>query len=107
MMTASSNRSFASTCPSVLLGPGSSGTYFIGYVGQPQVIEQMLENMFVGQPAGNYDRILDFSTAVTGNLFFVPTVDFLDNPRPPAPRSMQMLPTGTALRSVPHQRLVG
>ena len=40
----------------------------------------MLTNMFVGNPPGNYDRILDFSTAVTGNLFFVPTADFLDDP---------------------------
>jgi putative iron-dependent peroxidase len=43
------------------------------------VIEEMLENMFVGKPPGNSDRILDFSTAVTGNLFFVPTVRFLDD----------------------------
>ena len=42
----------------------------------------MLTNMFIGKPPGNYDRILDFSTAVTGNLFFVPTVDFLDDPPP-------------------------
>jgi porphyrinogen peroxidase len=39
----------------------------------------MLENMFIGRPPGNYDRILDFSTAVTGGLFFVPTVTFLDD----------------------------
>jgi putative iron-dependent peroxidase len=36
--------------------------------------------MFLGDPPGNYDRILDFSTAVTGSLFFVPTADFLDDP---------------------------
>jgi putative iron-dependent peroxidase len=29
------------------------------------VIEEMLQNMFIGDPPGNYDRILDFSTAVT------------------------------------------
>jgi putative iron-dependent peroxidase len=40
--------------------------------------------MFIGDPPGNYDRILDFSTAVTGTLFFVPTADFLDDP-PPLP----------------------
>jgi len=59
-------------------GHGEFGTYFIGYSRSPRTIEQMLENMFVGRPAGNYDRILDFSTAVTGNLFFVPTASFLD-----------------------------
>jgi porphyrinogen peroxidase len=55
------------------------GTYFIGYARSPRTIEQMLENMFVGQPAGNYDRLLDFSFAKTGNLFFVPSATFLEN----------------------------
>jgi putative iron-dependent peroxidase len=46
----------------------------------------MLERMFIGDPPGNYDRILDFSTAVTGNLFFVPSAGFLDDlPDPPVP----------------------
>ena len=61
--------------------PGHSefGTYFIGYSRSPRTIEQMLENMFIGRPPGNYDRILDFSTAVTGSLFFIPTASFLDS----------------------------
>jgi putative iron-dependent peroxidase len=59
-------------------GRGEFGTYFIGYSRSPRTIEQMLVNMFVGSPPGNYDRLLDFSTAVTGNLFFVPTATFLD-----------------------------
>jgi porphyrinogen peroxidase len=67
------------------VGVGEFGTYFIGYVRTPEVIEEMLENMFIGKPPGNSDRILDFSTAVTGNLFFVPTVDLLDDPPTPAP----------------------
>ncbi len=62
------------------LGKGEFGTYFIGYSRTPQVTEQMLHNMFLGDPPGNTDRILDFSTAVTGGLFFSPTVDFLDDP---------------------------
>ena len=44
------------------------------------MIEEMLRNMFVGKPRGTHDRLLDFSTAVTGNLFFVPSADFLDDP---------------------------
>src|SRR6202035_27834 len=48
---------------------GEFGTYFIGYARSPRVIEQMLENMFIGRPVGNYDRLLDFSRAVSGNLF--------------------------------------
>jgi len=58
---------------------GEFGTYFIGYSRSPRTIEQMLENMFIGRPPGNYDRILDFSRAVTGCLFFVPSATFLDN----------------------------
>jgi putative iron-dependent peroxidase len=58
---------------------GEFGTYFIGYSRSPRTIEQMLENMFVGRPPGNYDRLLDFSRAVTGNLFFVPSATFLDS----------------------------
>src|SRR5271157_4812146 len=60
-------------------GHGEFGTYFIGYSRSPLTIEQMLENMFVGRPPGNYDRLLDFSRAVTGNLFFVPTATFLES----------------------------
>jgi len=55
------------------------GTYFIGYARSPRTIEQMLENMFVGRPPGNYDRLLDFSVARTGNLFFVPSATFLED----------------------------
>jgi porphyrinogen peroxidase len=58
---------------------GEFGTYFIGYSRSPATIEQMLENMFIGRPPGNYDRILDFSRAVTGNLFFTPSITFLDD----------------------------
>jgi porphyrinogen peroxidase len=64
------------------VGKGEFGTYFIGYARSPRRIEQMLENMFVGRPPGNYDRLLDFSRAVTGTLFFVPSATFLDNVAP-------------------------
>ncbi|HTQ32840.1 MAG TPA: Dyp-type peroxidase [Stellaceae bacterium] len=59
-------------------GQGEFGTFFIGYSKSPRTIEQMLENMFVGRPPGNYDRLLNFSRAVTGNLFFVPAASLLD-----------------------------
>jgi putative iron-dependent peroxidase len=65
-------------------GRGEFGTYFIGYSRSPRTIEQMLNNMVVGNPPGNYDRLLDFSTAVTGGLFFVPTATFLDDVTPDA-----------------------
>ncbi len=69
------------------IGADEFGTYFIGYARTPAVVEEMLQNMFIGKPPGNTDRILDFSTAVTGNLFFVPTVDLLDNPPAPSPQT--------------------
>jgi putative iron-dependent peroxidase len=72
-------------------GHAEFGTYFIGYSRSPRTIVQMLENMFVGRPPGNYDRILDFSTAVTGNLFFVPTATFLDSVTPD-----QLVPTSSS-----------
>jgi putative iron-dependent peroxidase len=55
------------------------GTYFISYANTFSTTKKMLTNMFIGDPVGNYDRILDFSTAVTGSLFFVPTRNMLDD----------------------------
>jgi putative iron-dependent peroxidase len=66
---------------------GEFGTYFIGYSRTPRVTEQMLTNMFIGRPPGNYDRLLDFSRAVTGCLFFVPSATFLDDVTPDEPSS--------------------
>jgi porphyrinogen peroxidase len=63
-------------------GQGEFGTYFIGYSRSPRTIEQMLENMFLGKPPGNYDRLLDFSRAVTGSLFFVPSASLLESLSP-------------------------
>lgn len=60
-------------------GRGEFGTYFIGYCRTPRILELMLENMFVGRPPGNYDRLLDFSKPVTGGLFFAPSATFLDD----------------------------
>jgi putative iron-dependent peroxidase len=59
-------------------GRGEFGTYFIGYCRTPRITELMLENMFVGRPPGNYDRLLDFSKPITGGLFFAPSATFLD-----------------------------
>jgi porphyrinogen peroxidase len=44
----------------------------------------MLERMFLGDQQASHDRILDFSTAVTGTLFFAPSADFLDDLPDPA-----------------------
>ncbi|MEX0167848.1 Dyp-type peroxidase [Streptomyces sp. LMG1-1-1.1] len=73
------------------VGTGEFGTYFIGYARTPAVTERMLRNMFLGDPPGNTDRILDFSRAVTGGLFFVPSADLLDD-LPAAPRAAVAVP---------------
>jgi putative iron-dependent peroxidase len=77
---------------------GEFGTYFIGYSRSPRTIEQMLENMFVGRPPGNYDRILDFSRAVTGNLFFVPSATFLDDVADPSSEAVTTSPSTASVR---------
>jgi putative iron-dependent peroxidase len=61
------------------VGTDEYGTYFIGYARSPATTEQMLQNMFIGLPEGNYDRLLDVSRAVTGGLFFVPSADLLES----------------------------
>lgn len=53
------------------------GTYFIAYANTFSTTHKMLERMFIGVPPGNYDRILDFSTAHTGTLFFAPSMNIL------------------------------
>ncbi|WP_111593845.1 Dyp-type peroxidase [Chitinophaga dinghuensis] len=55
------------------------GTYFICYASTFTTVEKMLRNMFIGNPVGNSDRILDFSIATTGSLFFVPSLDMLND----------------------------
>ncbi|MFJ8043488.1 Dyp-type peroxidase [Kitasatospora sp. NPDC096147] len=75
------------------LGRGEYGTYFAGYCRTPDVTEQMLRNMFLGTGEATHDRILDFSTAVTGSLFHIPTADFLeDGPGPAAVDASLRLP---------------
>jgi putative iron-dependent peroxidase len=61
------------------VGAEEFGTYFIGYARTPDVIEQMLRNMFLGTDEAAHDRVLDVSTPLTGTLFFVPDADFLDD----------------------------
>src|SRR6516165_2874927 len=83
------------------IAQGEFGTYFIGYARSPRTIEQMLENMFVGRPPGNYDRLLDYSFAKTGNLFFAPSATFLENVGDSAPPAEQALFDTTAVAAPP------
>lgn len=70
-------------------GGGESGTYFIAYSRSPQPTETMMQHMFIGDPPGNYDRLLDFTTPVTGSNFFAPSLEFLaalnETPSPTGP----------------------
>ncbi|WP_048910796.1 Dyp-type peroxidase [Streptomyces sp. NRRL WC-3744] len=76
------------------VGRGEFGTYFIGYARTPEVTETMLERMFLGTASASHDRILDFSTPVTGSLFFTPSADFMEDlPDPPAPETCAAPPT--------------
>ena len=86
------------------VGRGEFGTYFIGYSRSPATIEQMLRNMFIGRPPGNYDRLLDFSRAVTGSLFFVPSMTFLDSLDEVQPEASTASTTSTASISGPTLR---
>lgn len=68
---------------------GEPSTYFIGYARSPRVLVQMIDNMFVGSPPGNYDRLLDFTHAVSGTLFFASPASFLSGGRPFSPLLME------------------
>jgi putative iron-dependent peroxidase len=61
------------------VGRAEFGTYYIAYAKTSELIELMLNHMFLGDPPGTTDRILDFSTALTGCLFFVPPLEMLDD----------------------------
>jgi putative iron-dependent peroxidase len=81
------------------VGRGEFGTYFIGYARSPTVTERMLERMFLGDQEASHDRILDFSTAVTGSLFFVPAAGFLDDlPSPPGAAAAEVVPAADVQR---------
>ncbi|MET7773622.1 Dyp-type peroxidase [Nocardia sp. NPDC005366] len=76
---------------------GEFGTYYIAYAATPTVTETMLSRMFVGTGEAAYDRILDFSVAVTGTLFFTPPADFFDD-LPGAPSAARESSTPESVR---------
>lgn len=56
---------------------GEFGTYFIAYSSKLWVVEKMIERMFLGEPPGLHDRLLDYSRPLTGTVFFAPPTDVL------------------------------
>jgi putative iron-dependent peroxidase len=77
-------RAGAADLPFGRVGPEEFGTFYVAYAKTPAVTERMLENTFLGLGEADHDRLLDSSTALTGNLYFVPSADFLDGPTIPA-----------------------
>ncbi len=81
--------------------PGSAefGTYFIGYSRYLWVIERMLERMFIGDPPGLHDRLLDFSAVQTGCTFFAPSAMMLstleEDANPDADADAESLDSGS------------
>jgi len=89
------------------IGKGEFGTYFIGYSRTAAVTERMLSNMFLGDPPGNTDRVLDFSTAVTGTMFFTPITDFLNDPPSLPDSTSDDRPVVTVVTPVSHDGSLG
>ena len=87
---------------------GDSGTYFIGYARSPQPLETMLENMVIGSPPGNYDRLLDFTHPVSGTNLFAPSVQFLERLADDAAASATVAPVSiTITRAASAPRTTG
>lgn len=53
-------------------GEGVRGTYFIGYARHWDVTRKMVINMFTQD-----DRLLEYSTALKGQLFFIPSKELM------------------------------
>lgn len=68
---------FRANIPFANTSKGEYGTYFIGYASKFSTTRTMLEHMFIGEPAGNTDHLLDFSTPVSGTMFFIPSFELL------------------------------
>ena len=54
------------------------GLYFVAYCRSPAPFRKMLERMVLRDGEGHADRLLDFTTAVTGAAFFAPSLEFLE-----------------------------
>lgn len=48
------------------------GTYFISYSRTFDVVDKMLKNMFLGNEKGPHDKLLEYSKAISGSLYFAP-----------------------------------
>jgi putative iron-dependent peroxidase len=53
------------------------GLYFVSCASSPEPFTKMLKSMIFGDEEGNYDRLLDYTTAETGGAFFAPSITFI------------------------------
>lgn len=53
------------------------GLLFISYCSDPDAFAAILKNMVMGDDEGDYDHMLNYTTAETGAAFFAPSIDFL------------------------------
>ncbi|WP_028456133.1 Dyp-type peroxidase [Chitinilyticum litopenaei] len=56
---------------------GDRGLYFVSYCRTPRHFEKMLARMVAPTDDGRVDHLLNFSRAVTGGAFFVPSIERL------------------------------
>ena len=57
----------------------TQGLLFVSYCAKPDNFERILANMVFGSDEGNYDHLLNYTTAETGAAFFAPSIDYLIN----------------------------
>ncbi|GAB2998186.1 Dyp-type peroxidase [Psychrosphaera aestuarii] len=57
----------------------TQGLLFVSYCANADSFEKILANMVFGSDAGNYDHLLNYTTAETGAAFFAPSIDYLLN----------------------------
>jgi putative iron-dependent peroxidase len=53
------------------------GLLFVSYCANPDNFETILKNMVFGNDDGDYDHLLNYTSAETGAAFFAPSIEFL------------------------------
>ncbi|WP_299080242.1 Dyp-type peroxidase [uncultured Paraglaciecola sp.] len=53
------------------------GLYFVSCANSPEPFTKMLKSMIFGDEEGNYDKLLDFTSAETGGAYFAPSTSFI------------------------------
>lgn len=59
-----------------------AGLYFVAYTKALDIVDLMLARMMGTTDDGNHDRLMEFSRAVTGATFFVPSLETIASLKP-------------------------